>query len=364
MTARRYRGSVTIAGQRHRKEFASDLERREWLKIMRLRKIRVEAGELPDPTASQAVKYAQLIPLLQQHYESGAERVHTPATLVNYRSQLRRLLAYWGQRTVAHTRAKDVAAWVAALRGEGLSTSGIRHLLDRLSAVHQLAVRHEHLSRLPCEVRRPKAVDLSPRQPVPDEEFSEVLKRARLQFDRRVELINLLARDAGLRLGDMKILRGEDVLENGFLYVRVRGEAEDRPKAPRGRFVPVLTDRLKDALASFPRVPGRSLLGVKDSQSIRNLAGKAWTGPAPLHRLRHGFVTTALAAGFPIPLVAAWVGHNDWKTTQRYSHPTVDSVPQEARQRFQKAVQGPVLPVIPEGTPEAKALQQLTGEAG
>ncbi len=357
---RLHRGSVTIAGVRHRKAFQNAELLRAWLKVMRLRKVHEEAGAPPPEGMAEGVRYRAVVPQLRAHYEAGVERVYSERTLVNYRVELTRIALDWGPRMVARTRIADVDAWTIALRGEGLSTSTIRHLLGRLHACHAFAVRRGWLARIPCPVQRPKLVVLSPGRDIPEEDVLRVLKLARAVWDRRCELILLLARDAGLRRSDMLILRGEDVdLERGWITPRVRSE-RDAPKSRRPRQVPILTDRLQRALEGAPLVPGIPVLQLSES-GIQHMASRAWTEVfpgegAPLHHLRHTFATRALEAGFSLPTVQSWMGHSSPQTTSLYTHPDPGNAPPAARQAFQAATQGPAGGHVKRGT-SPKALK-------
>lgn len=316
-----------------------------WLKAQRSNKIQAESGQPITQGSADGATYAQLIPELLRWYESGTRRAYTPRALESYRAELRRVERDLGHRVVSRMRLADIDAWVGRLRDDGLASSTIRHHLDRLSAIHQLAVRQGYLARLPCRVERPRNVQISAAVPLTDRELSRLVAAARRHPDRRVLAVILLALDAGLRRSEMLLLRGEDVdLRRGFLRLAVRGEQADRPKSGRERSVPILTARLRAALAGLEREPGQSLLGIRSRHGAQGMATRAWEpalgGRAQLHRLRHGFATRAAEAGFAPVLVQAWLGHRSVATTMRYVHPDPRQVDEEARERFEAGPRG------------------------
>src|SRR5262245_42531172 len=103
-----------------------------------------------------------------------------------------------------------------------------------------------HLARVPCQIKRPRLVSRSERDAVAEPAMEALVGAAsRLQDPRPVAVI-LLAGDAGLRAEEICRLRWSDVQE-GYLHIAVRGE-DDRTKSGRSRDVPILTQRLRDAL--------------------------------------------------------------------------------------------------------------------
>lgn len=47
--------------------------------------------------------------------------------------------------------------------------------------------------------------------------------------------------------------------------------------------------------------------------------------------LRHNYISHALnKEKIPVPIVAELVGHSDWRTTMRYTHPTRDELKESA----------------------------------
>jgi integrase len=343
---KKWRASINIAGERLRKVLKTNDDAKAWLADRRREKAARELG--PGASSNRKLTYGDLVPDLLDWYADGSRRVYSDKTREGYKTELRKIEAYWGPRLVVETRTPDVDAWVRQLRKDKLSTSTIRHSLDRLSALHQLAVRRGYLDRVPCSIERPRLVQLSLRKPLEDADVTKLIAAARAHHDRRVLAIVLLATDAGLRRSEMLNLRGVDVdLESGFLHVGVRGEKRDRTKAGRPREVPILTERLRAALEAFPR-GDTPLLELRSSHGVHGMASRAWERAfgkgkaAQLHRLRHGFATRLADAGFEASKIMVWMGHTSLSTTQRYLHPDARTVSQTSAKTFRALSEGAI----------------------
>lgn len=360
-----YRARIKILGEVKSKTLPKKGDCETWLKAMRVRKIRAEAlGQDPDGR-NERITLGELAPLLSTWWKSGARRVHTKAVMIHYEHQLKQVLAYWdpgatvdedgkghGSCRVMSLTTNTVDEYVRHLRASGLSTSTIRHRLDRLAQLCAHAVRRGDIASLPCRIERPRLVLCSRPQAMPEEQLAELVAAAGRLADPRPGLVVLLAADAGLRREEILRLRGPDVSlaasgeALGWLHVAVRGEA-DRTKSGRGRDVPIETARLKTALESVRfRRDERVVRGIKTVDGVSWLAGKAWTEAfgeverlpsgsqrrrkvrARLHDLRRRFGTVLANAGVPLIRIQAWMGHSSIVTTQRYL--TADVTPTAA----------------------------------
>lgn len=295
-----------------------------WLKTMRARKLLIEAGATAVPGLAEQVRFRELEETFSQRLSLGFKRPPTARTLESYRSELRELMVWWGPRRVSATTEREVQAYTAKLRGEGFSTSTIRHRLDRLSQIMRYAAEQRLIAREPCRVARPGITLKSRPAAVAD---GEVSKMATAATGNALAVI-LLAADAGLRRDEIRRLQRGDI-QTDHIHVAVRGEA-DRTKSGKGRDVPILTDRLAAALkdADWRHWP-------RSGWSVASLATPVWNasvgpGRARLHELRHRFVTSLLAAGVPLARVQGWAGHSTPAVTMRYAHLDPLDVPESA----------------------------------
>ena len=342
-----YRAVIWIAGRQHRKSYPTRPLCEAWLRIMRLRKVSVDAGVEPTIGTAPNVTYRELRPELMAHLRTGARRVHSRHYLDNVGYLSARLVGQWGDRAIAATSEADVEAWVRKMRAAGLSTSSVRNYLAVLSRFHQLALDRSYIARLPCRVPRPTVTRRSERLPPPEPDFERLEAAAHASGDPLERAVLCLASDAGLRREEIYRLRVGDVrLPDGYVHVAVRGEAE-RTKSGRGRDVPVLTVELAEALRPLlGRETVERLIPVPSERSLdgisRRISRRAGLGDRSLlHALRHRYVTRLQAYGVAPAAVQRFVGHSDLRTTQGYTHLRLEELPamtlRAARQALARA---------------------------
>lgn len=149
------------------------------------------------------------------------------------------------------------------------------------------------------------------------------------------DLIVLLGGRAGMRTGEIRALRWEDVDLRRRRIVVQRSEWHghvDTTKSGRTRIVP-LTDELHAALAAYRHLRGDLVLyraeGRKSGQMMSErcvekllerasrVAGISCVTP---HVLRHTFCSHLAMQGVPCRTVQEYAGHADLSTTLRYMH--------------------------------------------
>jgi integrase len=137
-----------------------------------------------------------------------------------------------------------------------------------------------------------------------------------------------LAAYAGLRAGEVRALRWEDVdLVARLLVVRLsRSEGvTSTPKSGHEREIPIA-----EPLWALLQGGGKGLVAVNGDgepwgelgllQAFQRAQEKAGVSGFRFHDLRHFFVTQLFRGGSPAPAVQALAGHADLATTQRYAH--------------------------------------------
>lgn len=138
--------------------------------------------------------------------------------------------------------------------------------------------------------------------------------------------------ETGMRIGELKFLTWQDVdLENNLVHIRPKDGWQ--PKTGDQRTVP-LSKRGQAVLQSMPR-SNRWVFGMRlrkatrsDDQQLseRRLLDylkrrlKKLGLPGHLHTFRHSFISKALLAGIPEPIVREWVGHVDPAIIRQYTH--------------------------------------------
>lgn len=302
-----YMVDIRIDGRRIRESYPTKALASAALK--RLQYVRATGGPAPgDPGPT----YGDLAPQLLAEYEA---RGYSDRTLQTYRLLIGRVLRTWRERRISRTRQGDVLAWIRDLQRDGLASSTIRLLCDRLSQIHRLAERDELVPTTPCRVPRPTLVSQR-RDPLPEDELLRLLEAAAAEPEPLAVL--LLAADAGLRAAEIAGLELRDVdLERRWISVRLG-------KGRKSREVPIFTGRLANALRRLGQRPGRLFRG-RDRERAAAIVGPLWRRvlkrEPELHRLRHRFATVALGA----PDAAAddvrrYLGHTSLDMTARYVH--------------------------------------------
>ena len=148
----------------------------------------------------------------------------------------------------------------------------------------------------------------------------------------------LTAMLTGLRRGELFNLAWQDIdLQAGELIVRAKGA-----KSGKTRTVP-LRDECREVLTTwkqlteysqpgdyvFPNKKGERLDNV--NTSFRNLLKAAKITGFRFHDLRHHCASMLVQADVSLYTVKEWLGHSDFKMTQRYAHLAPDNLKEAAR---------------------------------
>ena len=189
------RARLRINGRMHSKTFQTRTAAEQWLRLMRNRKFVEEVDGLVVETqpkitwrvAAEGVRDADG-KVIQGGYLDHVQTIgslgrrkrrHTPQTLQAYESQVRQVLAYWGDRRVKNTSQEDLDEYEASCRDAGLSTSSIRHRFDRLAQIARFAQRKGYVRGLSCRIERPALILASQPRVSGELELADVLWGAR-----------------------------------------------------------------------------------------------------------------------------------------------------------------------------------------
>lgn len=127
----------------------------------------------------------------------------------------------------------------------------------------------------------------------------------------------------GLRLGETKRLRWDDVGSDGTIHIRM-----ENAKSKKSRYVQ-LNSMALSVLESMERLPDNPFIfpGNKVGEHITNprklfmsVKQKVGLEDVCIHTLRHTFATLSISAGTDLYVVQSQLGHANHKTTQRYAH--------------------------------------------
>lgn len=270
-----------------------------------------------------------------------------PGTRAKYRRIAdRHIIPALGARPVDTLTRADVAAWFNALDMAPKTRKNVHALL---SAALTTAVREKLLEGNPAKgIRGPRS---APRREPVFLTRAEVETIAGTVAPPYGALVRFLA-DSGLRYAEATALTGAHVARrDGRIVVHVRqawkrtgaGEALGTPKSPRSRrdvtLSPAASARLEHHLTG--RARGGFIFARAGGGHLRNGAfHELYWGPAmaeldgqgllrarPVpHDLRHTHASWLLAAGVPIHVVSARLGHESITTTVgTYGHLLADA---------------------------------------
>jgi integrase len=240
------------------------------------------------------------------------------------------LVPVFGEKRLDEISARDVEAYKAAKLKQGLAPKSVNNQLAVLGRMLRIARRWELLDRVPEIV----LLHLPP-QKFDFLDFGEA-DRLIAGADSRWRPMITLALRTGLRLGELRALRWEDVdLVTGRLVVRRAAWKSDigTPKSGRSREVP-LSDQAVSALKGHRHLKGNfvfctdegTLLTAESCKwPVWRACRRAGIRRIGWHVLRHTFASHLAMKGAPLKAVQELLGHADIKMTMRYAHMSPDA---------------------------------------
>ncbi len=265
------------------------------------------------------------------------ERGLAENTLAAYENDLRKLAAFAEQRRrpLLALGQGDLAAFVASLRGQGLSARSQGRHVHSLRGFFRFAAREGLIARDPTEnLRPPRAARALPRYLTPNQ--VDTLLAAPDVTDAlglRDRAILEVMYATGLRASELIGLEAANVdMELGV--VRVFGKGRKERLVPLGREARRWVRRyLAEARAGLARArPVRTLFVSRRGGALSRMG--LWgivrrhaleAGVARIltpHVLRHSFASHLLERGADLRALQAMLGHADISTTQIYTHVT------------------------------------------
>lgn len=256
---------------------------------------------------------------------------------------------FFGDKTLDRIKPTDVERYMAAKQSQ-LAVKTVRNHVNTIHSIFELGVRQGWCASNPVkQVDRPKLRKTETRIRFLDQDELERLVSTPYPdnpFTRVDPILFLTAAMTGLRQGELLALRWRDV-DFGSRRVRVvenyvRGEFDDPKSEASARSVPMarkvekaLTELRSrsfyahdsDLVFCHPET-GKPLDRSKLSRRYNAAVKRAAVPKVTFHELRHTFGTRMAATGEPMRAIQQWMGHDDIKTTQVYTHyqPSHDEV--------------------------------------
>lgn len=225
----------------------------------------------------------------------------------------------WLAKSAKEVTAEDIKNFLRYLKTQGYTNTSLNSVISSLKFYYQEVLKR----KLFYTVTRPKREHYLP----------IVLSRVEIQtmLDATVNLkhrlLLALAYGAGLRVSEVVGLQLWDInFANQVIYIHQGKGNKDRLSLLPSSLVEQLhqfmgTRKGEDYL--FAGSDGGPLT-TRTAQKIfeQALERAGLNKPATFHSLRHSFATHLLEGGTDVRYVQELLGHNDIRTTQRYTHVT------------------------------------------
>lgn len=252
-------------------------------------------------------------------------RLASSHTVSNYRRDLRRFLAFAGDRPLGDIDRSLVQDWLVGMRAEGLAATTLARRLSALSGLLGHAVECGTIAdNVAAGVRPPKRPKRLPRNLPPEQ--TGMLMHGQGGQTRDLALVGVMY-GCGLRVSELTGLDLVDVdLHAGEL--RVLGKGRKERIVPMPDQVVALVRAYMGERPAYPREQALFLnarggrLTARSVQRLlkaRAMATGADVSVTP-HRLRHSYATHLLAGGVDLRSIQELLGHSALSTTERYTH--------------------------------------------
>jgi len=247
-------------------------------------------------------------------------KAYSPSTIKTYRNEFMQLLQLLKTKPVDDLQADDIKRYlVYAMQKEGISENTAHSRLNALKFYFEQVLGREKFF---WEIPRPKKPIKLPK--VISEE--KILKGLLAVENLKHKTILLLAYSAGLRVSEVISLQVTDINSD-----RMQININDA-KGKKDRVV-TLSETMLHLLRYYYQeyTPKKWLFegqnpgehySARSAQQIFKDAYKKLNLPstASFHSLRHSYATHLLENGTDIAYIQKLLGHNDIKTTLRYTH--------------------------------------------
>ena len=247
-------------------------------------------------------------------------KAYSPSTIKTYRNEFSQLLQTIKQKNVANLTPADLRRYmVYALEKEGISENTAHSRLNALKFYFEQVLGREKFF---WEIPRPKKPQKLPKVLSEEKIIEGLLAVENLKH----KTLLLLAYSAGLRVSEVIQLKIKDI-DSERMQIRINNAKgkKDRVVALSKSILVLLRKYYKEYQPATWLFEGQSAgehYHARSAQLVFNAAFKQLNLPpgASFHSLRHSFATHLLENGTDIAYIQKLLGHNDIKTTLRYTH--------------------------------------------
>lgn len=277
-----------------------------------------------------------------------AEKGYSELTVRAYGDDIRQFETHYGADFVPEkVTAADIRGWIVAMSDAGMSPNSVNRKISSLRSFYRYLLRVGRVTALPFEKirfqKKPKRLPVF----VEESRMEAILDALVRPCDdfaiERDALIVLLFYATGIRIAELLALCDGD-------YSPQAGELRVRGKGGKQRILPVLPGlarkmtrylSLRNAAVSCKNEKKALFLTDKGAPLSRTAVYKVVTGTLEAfgvqgkrspHVLRHTFATHLLNRGAEIRGIQELLGHTDLRTTEIYTHNTIERVQEVYRQ--------------------------------
>ena len=326
-------------GERKRKTFATLEEAKSWRTRMQAAKTRQRLRAPGRVTLREAAEEF-LDGIRSGAIPNRSGHPYKPSVIRGYQQALTsHVLPDLGGRQLGDVTVADLQQLVERLSQKGLSASTVANAFNPVQAIYRRSTQLGRVMHNPC--RDVSLPTIRGRR----EHAAEPGTAARMicALPDQDRCAWALAFYAGLRLGELRALRWEDIDESaGLIHVQRSWDAQEGeidPKSFAGRRdVPIfaaLRPFLTAQRARCPWQPAGLALGTLERSpfaynGLYRRSARAWDAAGfdrvTPHQARHSFASYLIAAGADVKQVTEWMGHASVRQSfDRYGHLLRDS---------------------------------------
>jgi site-specific recombinase XerD len=249
------------------------------------------------------------------------KRAH--ATILAYSKDIEQLVDFakgTGKTAIQNIVKSDLDLFLKKLSDDGYTPKSLSRKINSIKTFYRFLKSQNSLNLNPAaEITHPK-YEVKPPRILSKMEYRAL--RDACRGDIRTYAIVELFLQTGIRIGELANLRVEDIMDKE-IFIKAQEKHPDRRiplnKAAKTAVTMWMSIRPKSTNnALFITKTGRALLVRNIRTTIDRYFKIAGIENAKVNDLRHTFIAHHLAAGTPLNMISALVGHKRLATTEKY----------------------------------------------